>query len=213
MKTDDFISLLATGVKPVDRHLARKLFAQAIAMGGAGALLLTLLVFGVRHDLALMLTTPLFWLKLAFPLALATSALLVLVRLARPGAVVGRRVLMPLAPLLVIWALALVALALAPAASRYDLIMGTTWKTCPFNITLLSIPGAIALVRAVRQLAPTQLRMAGMFTGLLAGSVATVAYCLHCPEMGVPFWGVWYLAGILIPTLLGALAGPRLLRW
>lgn len=49
--------------------------------------------------------------------------------------------------------------------------------------------------------------------GLLAGSTATLAYCLHCPEMQVPFWGAWYLLGMLVPTLVGALAGPRLLRW
>ncbi|MDH1161872.1 DUF1109 domain-containing protein, partial [Pseudomonas otitidis] len=35
----------------------------------------------------------------------------------------------------------------------------------------------------------------------------------HCPEMGVPFWGVWYLLGMLLPTVLGAVLGPRLLRW
>jgi hypothetical protein len=49
--------------------------------------------------------------------------------------------------------------------------------------------------------------------GLLAGATATMVYCLHCPEMGVPFWGVWYFLGILIPAAVGLLLGPRLLRW
>ncbi|WP_416236129.1 NrsF family protein [Pseudomonas citronellolis] len=31
--------------------------------------------------------------------------------------------------------------------------------------------------------------------------------------MGVPFWSIWYLPGMLLPTLLGAMLGPRLLRW
>jgi hypothetical protein len=31
--------------------------------------------------------------------------------------------------------------------------------------------------------------------------------------MAAPFLGSWYLAGLLIPTALGVLAGPRLLRW
>jgi hypothetical protein len=31
--------------------------------------------------------------------------------------------------------------------------------------------------------------------------------------MEAPFLAIWYLLGMLIPTLLGALLGPRLLRW
>ncbi|WP_411353665.1 NrsF family protein [Pseudomonas citronellolis] len=29
----------------------------------------------------------------------------------------------------------------------------------------------------------------------------------------MPFWSIWYLLGMLLPTLLGAMLGPRLLRW
>jgi hypothetical protein len=43
--------------------------------------------------------------------------------------------------------------------------------------------------------------------------LATIAYCLHCPEMEIPFWGVWYLLGLLLSTVIGALIGPRVLRW
>ncbi len=52
-----------------------------------------------------------------------------------------------------------------------------------------------------------------LVAGLLAGACAALVYSLHCPEMGAPFLGSWYLAGLLIPTALGMLAGPRLLRW
>jgi hypothetical protein len=31
--------------------------------------------------------------------------------------------------------------------------------------------------------------------------------------MALPFVAVWYVAGMMIPTALGALLGPRLLRW
>jgi hypothetical protein len=31
--------------------------------------------------------------------------------------------------------------------------------------------------------------------------------------MTAPFIGVWYLLGMLIPSAVGALLGPRLLRW
>jgi Uncharacterized protein conserved in bacteria len=75
------------------------------------------------------------------------------------------------------------------------------------------VPTFIGVFWALRGLAPTRLRIAGAAGGLLAGATATLAYCLHCPEMGIPFWGVWYLLGMLLPTGLGAVLGPRLLRW
>jgi hypothetical protein len=40
-----------------------------------------------------------------------------------------------------------------------------------------------------------------------------VVYSLHCREMGVPFLGTSYLLGILLPAAIGAIIGPRLLRW
>lgn len=36
---------------------------------------------------------------------------------------------------------------------------------------------------------------------------------LLCPELGMPFLAVWYVAGIALATLAGAALGPRLLRW
>jgi hypothetical protein len=31
--------------------------------------------------------------------------------------------------------------------------------------------------------------------------------------MAAPFIGIWYLLGMLIPAVIGASIGPRLLRW
>lgn len=44
-------------------------------------------------------------------------------------------------------------------------------------------------------------------------AVGALVYALRCPEMAAPFLGIWYLLGILIPTALGAMLGPPLLRW
>jgi hypothetical protein len=75
------------------------------------------------------------------------------------------------------------------------------------------VPAFIAVFWALRGLAPTRLRLAGACGGLLAGTIATAAYCVHCPEMQVPFWATWYTLGMLLPTAAGAALGPRLLRW
>ncbi|WP_043196562.1 DUF1109 domain-containing protein, partial [Pseudomonas putida] len=116
-------------------------------------------------------------------------------------------------PLLLVWLGAAVSLLGAPVEARADLLFGRTWRTCPLNIALLSVPTFIAVFWAIRGLAPTRLRQAGAAGGLLAGGTATLAYCLHCPEMAMPFWGLWYVLGLLVPTAVGAALGPRFLRW
>jgi len=65
----------------------------------------------------------------------------------------------------------------------------------------------------MRGLAPTRPAQAGGAAGLLAGAAGAAVYALHCPEMAAPFLGIWYVLGMAIPALLGAVLGPRLLRW
>lgn len=213
MNTDELIDLLASGEGPVERHALARRLGVALLGGGLGALLLTMTLYGVRADLAEVAVTPIFWAKVALPGSLAVLALVLTQRLARPGVRGGAAWTLLVLPLLLVWLGAAVTLVGAPQEARAELILGRTWRTCALNITLLSVPAFIAIFWALRGLAPTRLRQAGAAGGLLAGATATLAYCLHCPEMGVPFWGVWYLLGMLVPTVLGAVLGPRVLRW
>jgi hypothetical protein len=66
---------------------------------------------------------------------------------------------------------------------------------------------------ALKGLAPTRLALAGARADLLSGVLGTLVNALHCPESAAPFVGIWYVAGIAIPTLAGALVGPHVLRW
>lgn len=213
MKTDELIALLAAAEGPVDRHALARRLGLALLGGVVCALLLTIAIYGVRGDLAEVARTPLFWAKVALPGSLALLGIGLTQRLARPGVKGGALWALLGLPLVLVWAGAAISLTGAPVEARADLIFGRTWRTCPLNIALLSAPSFIAVFWALRGLAPTRLRQAGAAGGLLAGATATLVYCLHCPEMGVPFWGLWYLLGMLLPTVLGALLGPRLLRW
>lgn len=213
MKTDDLISLLSTGVTPVNPRASARRFARAIVLGGAGSLVLMAVVFGVRPDIGVMFHTPIFWAKMAFPATLAVATLFLAARQARPGMAGARFWAAPALPVLVVWSAAATGLYFTPPATRMPLVVGHTWRTCPFNILLLSVPAFIAVLWAIRGLAPTRLRHAGAAGGLLAGTIATVAYCFHCPEMSVVFWAVWYLLGMLLASLAGALLGTRFLRW
>ncbi|BEU25755.1 DUF1109 domain-containing protein [Paraburkholderia caribensis] len=213
MKTYQLISLLAAHLSPVDPHEVTKRFGWALSAGGMFATLAVVAGYGVRPDLGDMLLTPLFWMKIAFPLSLATAAIAATVRLARPGVVVGSAWAALAIPPASVWVAALAMLALAPTEAQASLVLGSTWRSCPFSIAVLSVPGFVALFSTMRGLAPTRLRLAGAMSGLLSASVATIAYCLHCPEMEIPFWAIWYLLGMAIPTAVGAVLGPRLLRW
>jgi len=213
MKTRDLVALLAADVTPVDRHILSKRFGWALLLGGLGSTLLMAVWFGIRPDLAQVARTALFWFKLAFPLALVGASLWACTRLARPGVAVGAAAVAVALPIAAVWLAAVLMVLDTPEAKRIALLLGHTWRVCPTNIACLSIPGLIAVFWAMRGFAPTRLRWAGAACGLLAGATATVAYCLHCQEMGVPFWAIWYLLGMLIPTAGGALLGPYLLRW
>jgi hypothetical protein len=213
MKTDELISMLAQGAQAVEPHALRRRYATALGWGGFGAMLLMVLMLGVRPDLAEAARLPMFWVKLVFPAALLAAALLAAARLSRPGVRLGRVASALVAPVLAIWLLAAVALLGATPGTRSQLIFGETWASCPFNVALLSMPVFVALLWAMRGLAPTRLALAGAAAGLLSGAAGAAVYALHCPEMAAPFLGIWYLLGMLIPTALGALLGPRLLRW
>ncbi|UFH51191.1 DUF1109 domain-containing protein [Pseudomonas sp. KNUC1026] len=213
MRTDDLIALLAAESGKVDRHLLARRLALAVMIGVAGAAMLAIALFGIRPDLLDVARTPLFWAKVAFPTALGLGALWFTARLSRPGVDPGVTWCVLALPLLLVLLGGAAALIDAPAEGRTPLVLGQTWRTCPFNIALLSVPGFIANFWALKAMCPTRLRLAGAGAGLLSGAAATLAYCIHCPEMGVPFWGIWYVAGMLIPTLVGAALGPRVLRW
>lgn len=214
MKTDELISLLAAAEPALDRHQLLKRFVVALLAGGAVTLLMVVLLFGVRTDLVEVMGTPLFWVKVALPVGLVAAGILLSSRMGRPGVSVGIMGMMLLsAPLLGVWLGSAVVLLEAPADARLAMVMGRTWRTCPFNIALLSMPLLAAVFWVLRGMASTRLRLAGAAGGLLAGALATLAYTLHCPEMDVAFWGVWYVLGMLLPSVVGAVLGPMLLKW
>ena len=217
MKTDELIAMLATNAGPAAEPVrpgAMPRFAQAMGWGAFGATLLMALLLGVRPDIAAAAKTPMFWVKLAFPLSLAWLSLLAATRLARPGAQLGRLPLAMAAPVAVIWVMALASLAgAADAEARAELLYGDSWAECPLNIATLSVPMFVGSFWAMRTLAPVRPMLAGATAGLLAGAVAASAYALHCPEMAPAFLAVWYVAGMLIPAAAGALIAPKLLRW
>ncbi len=212
MKTDDLIHLLATGAQPVPRHALARRFAGAALAGAVLAGALMALLFGPRA-LTEDVIDPMFWGKLVFALAWAAGGWVLLLRLARPGRAVGRALGAVALPPLVLAALAAAVWVQAAPDQRLALLLGSTWRSCPFNIALLAVPALALGLWAMRGAAPTRPVAAGAGAGLLAGALGAAAYAFHCPETAAPFIAVWYVAGIALPTLAGAVLGRHLLRW
>ena len=175
--------------------------------------MLMAVLLGVRPDLEVAVRLPMFWVKLAFAATLALTSGVVALRLARPGSRLSWLPGMLAAPVVAMWVLAAFVLMTANSSQRHELLYGDTWASCPLLITMLSAPVFVAVIWAMRGLAPTRLRLAGAAAGLVSGSLGALVYALHCPELAAPFIGLWYLLGVLIPAGIGALLGPRFLRW
>ena len=213
MKTDELITMLANGADAVEPHALQRRYVTALGWGGFGTTLLMAILLGVRPDIAAATLLPMFWAKLAFPAALIAGALLAMLRLSRPGCRLGHAPAVIAAPVLAMWLLAAIVLLAAAPGERGELVLGISAQSCPFTIALLSLPLFGAVLWAMKGLAPTRLALAGAAAGLLSGAGGALVYALYCPEMEAPFIGIWYLLGMLLPAVAGALFGPRLLRW
>ncbi|HEX2604257.1 MAG TPA: DUF1109 domain-containing protein [Oxalicibacterium sp.] len=212
MNTDELINMLASG-DPRPPAIPVRRMLVLVTCGVLASVVLMATFLGVRADLIQVLAMPAFWLKVLFVLALAFIGWRLTARLSHPGLRSTALAALLALPLAVIWTMAAWSLMAAAPGERSELFWGSTWRVCPFLIAGLSLPILIAVLRAMRELAPTRLRLAGAAAGLSAGAAAATVYCLHCPEMAPPFVAFWYVIGILLATGTGALLGPRLLRW
>ncbi len=211
MKTNDLIDLLATGAGPAPRWVEARRLLPMMALGVIASAVGALAILGPIP--AELFATPAPWVKFAYAGGLAAAAAWLVARLGRPVPRTGA----PLRGLLLVLgamgALALLTLLASPAGERLALVLGHSWSRCPVNVLALSLPALAGALWALRGLAPTRPRAAGLAAGLLGGSLGALGYSLSCTELAPAFVAVWYSLGIGLAGALGALLGPRVLRW
>lgn len=212
MSTTDLIDRLARDLKPVRAHAVERDVAAALAAGAIVALALVLARYGVQPDLFTWPRGAALAMKTGYALALGAIAAVLTLALARPGS--RERHWRPLlVPFVMLMVLAIAQASAAPEAAWSSLALGKTWQACSWRIAGLALPIMMALMAAVRRQAPVHLRRAGAAIGLLSGSIAATLYALACAENAAVFVLIWYSLGIALSTALGALVGPRALRW
>ena len=86
MKTDELVTLLATGGGAIETNPVARRYTLSLGWGAFGATLLMAILLGVRPDIDAAARLPMFWIKLAFPASVAAATLVATTRLSRPGA-------------------------------------------------------------------------------------------------------------------------------
>lgn len=211
MKTEALIDFLARGAGPAPRIVAARRLLPAATVGGTLSAALVMALMGPIP--AVMFATPAPWIKLSYAALVALATGWMAARLGRPVSRLGGPVLATLAVAATMAALGMIAWLATPVDGRAVAVMGHSWLACPRNVLGLSLPALAAALWALRGLAPTRPRRAGLAAGLFAGALGAGGYALGCREESTVFISLWYSAGIAASGLLGALIAPRVLRW
>lgn len=215
MNTDTLIEELSRDLRPVSSDTPRAVLRRGLAGGAVVAAIAVVFwpTLGARSDLEVAVLTGAFWSKLLYTASLAFLGFLALERLGRPDVRHDHWMRLVWPPVAVLGAIAFIAWAGAPESDAASFWLGSSWWQCPLYVAALSIPVLAGLMWAMSRLAPTRLRAAGAAAGLVAGGVAATVYGLHCTETSPGFVLVWYSLGLALATLMGGVAGPRLMRW
>lgn len=213
MNSEDLINALVDDLQPVRRHAVGWRIGLGMVAGGVVTLLLVGAGLGFRPDLWIAMHGWAFWMKWAYTASLGACAVAATVKLARPDSGSLHWLWIIALPATALAVIGIAELAQTPSKHWLAMWLGLSWKVCSANVFLLSIPIFGGLLWSFRRLAPTRLRAAGATAGLTAGAWAATLYCLHCPEVSAIFVLTWYSLGIALAAGLGALIGPRLLRW
>jgi hypothetical protein len=211
MKTDQLIEALVRDAPPVvspGRELGPRLVVALVL-----ALVTLAELLGIRPDLRVALADPLVGLKFLFSGSLAAIAATLVVETARPETVTLRRRLWLLLPYGLLAAGVTYDLGTSPSSDWMARAIGRYPQYCVGIVPLLSLFPLAAIFLVLRHAAPTRPGVAGALAGLAGGSMAAFIYALHCPDDSAMFQLIWYSIAIGISTMVGAVAGRRLLVW
>ena len=211
MKTDQLIEILSRNVEPVKQGHVQKTLVWALLAGVVGSFGVMLGTVGLRPNGPPSLEFLL--LRLVFTFSLIAIGASFLARLVRPGQRTGKLAALTVLPFLVMVAGGTIAIGFGGPMAWGRMLFGMNWMTCLLCIPLFAVLPFIALVWFLRDGAPTNLRLTGAIAGLLAGALGATAYAFHCPDDSVPFIAFWYASMVGFCAFIGALLGPKLLRW
>jgi hypothetical protein len=211
MRSEDMISQLAAGLRPVRRvwHPARSTAAWLLLAGGViGA---AVAFFGLRHDLAQRLASGFDLPQLLAALATGVLAAFAAFQLALPDRD-ARWALLPL-PAVAAW-LATMGWGCLQDLVRFgpEGLRLTTSFPCLAFIAGFGLPLTIGMLWLTRHAAPLRPTPVAALGGLSAAALASVGLtATHHLDAAVMVL-VWHGMAVLVVTLIASLLGPRVMR-
>jgi hypothetical protein len=183
VNTERLIDVLSANLEPVSHRRVEKRLILAIVTGGAAAFVVMLATVGLRPHL--QSTAHLEWsvVKLLFALSVISIGTPPLIRSMRPGLENGTRWAVVLFPFVAAMVVAFVMLALGRAQAWRGMLLGASTRSpahCLLCIVFFSAIPLAALIWALRESAPTRLKVCGAIAGLVAGGLGAAAYALTC---------------------------------
>ena len=215
MKTDELIEMLSTNLEPVGANELRNtlLMALAVAVGVVAAICIGWAGVNMHAAVGNGAHWGFLAIALVFTLGFAAVGASMLFRFARPGHS-RRGPLQLLGLLLVVVVGALIATFSMPNHAPWgSMMVAGSWGTCLVCIPIFAAVPFGALIWGLRKAAPTHLVLTGAIVGLVAGGLGAAAVAVHQPGPSAIFILLWYGGPIALCALVGAMIGPRLLRW
>ncbi|MBV8763520.1 MAG: DUF1109 domain-containing protein [Hyphomicrobiales bacterium] len=212
MRTEELINALVTD-EPSTRKRFDFVMAFAVALGALVAGSLFFVAIGFRPDIDQAVRSVPFLFKFVVTLSLATAAIGLCSRLARPGVPVKEWSYALAIPVILLALAVLAELMLTPPSTWAPSLIGSNSRFCLTLIPLLAIGPLACLLLALRQGASTRPGLSGAVAGLAASGIAATFYAANCTDDAPLFVATWYPLAIAMVVAVGYALGSVSLRW
>ena len=200
----------ATPVTPLEApsvRLARWVITSAVL------LLLSVVMLGVRADVAAQMVNGWFVARATATMTIAFAAAIVAFILSVPGVEPSRPVrALPWAACLA-WFVMLIG-TIAASQSPLDLLLQVTpHPSCVLLLAVTAFPSGILLVWMLRQAAPLKARWTSGFAGLASLAVGALGTQFMCSNDAAAHHLLWHFTPVLLLTMASIAVGSSLFGW
>jgi hypothetical protein len=183
------------------------------AVASTGLVVLSIVILGVRADVAAQIGNGWFVARAAATLAIAVGAASAAFFTSVPGLEPSLRArALPLAACLV-WAVMLVG-TIAATGSPLDLLLRVTpHPSCVLLIAASALAPGVALVRMLQRAAPLRAAWTTGLAGLASLALGALGAQFVCSNDAAAHHLLWHFTPVVLLTLTGAAAGSSLMGW
>jgi len=187
---------------------------RLVEVAGAGALTGVLMILAwldLRPDLEVAVFQPFFWIKAAYPAAVAVLALVTATWIAR----CRTSGLVALAGAAALASAMLIAGGIQAFGMPTEVLTALYWPDaaiCLGNILVIAAPMLVLIAAGLRDVDLEQPALTGFACGLFCGGVAATVDGLHCWQETYAFVGPWFTLAMLLSGAVGAGAVKLLAR-